>query len=306
MTKRFRFVAVVLALLAVVALAGGYTVWAQSPSPTPQTPTTPGPQQPKGMWNGGRGMYRGFGSQAELAAVAKALNMTTDQLVAQLRSGKTIADLAQAAGVDLQTVYNAAQAARVTAQKANIEAAVSAGNLSRQKADWMIAGLDKGYYNQGQAFPLGGYSVAQAQRAAIAQALKLTPEQLTVQLWAGKSISDLATAAGVNLTDVQNAAQAARVKAMTDQVNAAVTAGTISQDQGNWLLQGLQAGYLNQGGQGLGGMRGPGGMRGFGGFGGEMHGGRGGHGMGGRFGAPNGNPNTPNPSATPGNSNTSA
>src|SRR5579859_3189313 len=104
-----------------------------------------------GGFGGGPGGGPGFGvpglgSDAGLAAAAKALNMTTADLTTQLRGGKTLADLATAAGVPLKTVTDAVAAANVAVTKAAIEAAVTAGTLTRDKADWLETGLDKGYW----------------------------------------------------------------------------------------------------------------------------------------------------------------
>lgn len=98
---------------------------------------------------------------------------------------------------------------------------------------------------------------------AVAAALKLTPEQLFEQLHAGKTLSEIATAQGVDLSAVQTAVKDAQVKVMKDKIAAAVTAGTITQDQADWLNQGLDKGYF-MGGHGFGfgfDRRGHGGMK---------------------------------------------
>ena len=99
------------------------------------------------MLHGG-GPGGGFG-QAGLEAAAKALGMTVDDLTSRLRAGDTLADLAQEKGVDLQTVQDAVKAANVAAAKAAIEQAVTDGNMTRDKADWLLQGLDKGYWGPG-------------------------------------------------------------------------------------------------------------------------------------------------------------
>ena len=89
----------------------------------------------------------------------------------------------------------------------------------------------------------------------------------------GKTLSEIATAQGVDLSAVQAAANASKVQAMKDKIAQAVKDGTITQEQADWLLQGLDKGYLFGGkgfglgfggrGHGRGGMMMPG-MRGFG------------------------------------------
>jgi hypothetical protein len=102
---------------------------------------------------------------------------------------------------------------------------------------------------------------------AMAQALNLTPTGLFEKLHEGKTLADIAKEQGVDLTKVQEAANAERVQAMKDAIAQAVNDGKITQAQADWLLKGLEQGYLgkNKGfgfGFGHGGGRG---MRGFGG-----------------------------------------
>ena len=99
----------------------------------------------------------------------------------------------------------------------------------------------------------------------IAKALNLTPTQLFEQLHSGKTLSEIATAQGVDLSAVQTALNASRIQALKDKIAQAVTDGTITQDQANWLLQGLDKGWAF-GGKGFGfGFEGHGrGMRGMG------------------------------------------
>jgi hypothetical protein len=83
---------------------------------------------------------------------------------------------------------------------------------------------------------------------AEAGALKMTPDQLFDALHSGKSLSAIATAQGVQLSAVQQAAQAAAKQQFTNAINQAVSSGRITQDRANWMLQGLQNGWLGGGG----------------------------------------------------------
>jgi hypothetical protein len=100
----------------------------------------------------GRGGLCGTAGQE---AAAKALGITTDELSTQLRSGQTLSDLATAAGVDEQTVKDAVTTACTEATKTAIEQAVTDGTLTREKADWLLEGLDKGYWGAGSGDGLG-------------------------------------------------------------------------------------------------------------------------------------------------------
>ncbi len=89
--------------------------------------------------NGARpGMFFGFkDSAAELEAVAAALNMKPADLQAQLRSGKTLADVATAQKVDQAKVKQAI----IDAEKAEIQREVQDGIITQAQADRMLANL---------------------------------------------------------------------------------------------------------------------------------------------------------------------
>jgi hypothetical protein len=86
---------------------------------------------------------------------------------------------------------------------------------------------------------------------AAAQALGMTSEELSAQLWAGKSLAEIAEEKGVDLVELQNtvqaAVQAARDTAMRDAINQAVENGSITQEHADWLLEGLDKGFLPNG-----------------------------------------------------------
>lgn len=101
----------------------------------------------------------GLRSEAALAAAADALGLTVEDLQLQLRAGESLADLADEAGVDLQVVLDAVTAANVLATRDSIAAAVADGSMTQAKADWLIAGLDAGYWggeSGGFGFGRGG------------------------------------------------------------------------------------------------------------------------------------------------------
>jgi hypothetical protein len=135
-------------LLAVAMLFGAVSVttaFAQDGTP----PTPPDGQFGDGPGHGGRGM-----GQAELEAAAEVLGMTSDELSAALQEGKTLEELATAAGVDIQDVKDAISAVRETEMRARIEAGVADGTISQEKADWLLEGLDKGFLD-GPGFGFG-------------------------------------------------------------------------------------------------------------------------------------------------------
>jgi hypothetical protein len=112
---------------------------------------------PSTLFHGrGPGGGRGLGLEG-LQVAAEALNMTTDELISALRSGKTLEEIATEAGVDLQTVQDAIQAARATELHDRIQQALDAGTITREHADWLLEGLEKGFIGGPGDFGLGGH-----------------------------------------------------------------------------------------------------------------------------------------------------
>ncbi len=125
-----------------VPAAGTVLAQAQDQSQMPPATTTAPSREGRGF---GKGFGMRMGDETTLKAAAEALEMTADELSTQLRGGKTMADLAEEKGVALADVQAAVEAAQKAASKDAIEQAVTDGTLSREKADWMLEGIDKGY-----------------------------------------------------------------------------------------------------------------------------------------------------------------
>ncbi len=79
---------------------------------------------------------------AELNAVAKALSMTTTDLMTQLRAGKSLSDLESAKGVSDATVKAAAK----QAAKGVLDSAVKAGTITQAQEDRILQGIDSGRF----------------------------------------------------------------------------------------------------------------------------------------------------------------
>lgn len=95
-----------------------------------------GPEGPGGRHGGPRD---GAVHQAMFDAVAKALGLTSDQLITQLRSGQTLDQLAQAHNTTADAVAKAA----LTAAKAQLDADVKAGTLTQSQADTIYSRLQQ-------------------------------------------------------------------------------------------------------------------------------------------------------------------
>lgn len=96
----------------------------------------------------------------------------------------------------------------------------------------------------------------QVELEAAAEAFDMTVDELKTQLWGGKTLADLAEEKGIDLADVQAAVQAAQEAALRDKIEQAVEDGTITQKHADWLLEGLDKGFLADGfgfGHGMGG-----------------------------------------------------
>ena len=137
----------VLAALLVVGAVGATAAFAQEGTNSPMHRGGPG-----GEGRGGRGL-----GDAELAAAANVLGMTTDEVTSALQDGKTLQDLADDAGVDIEDVRAAIQAVHATEMRDRISQAVEDGTMTQDKADWLLEGLDNGYIGGGEGgFGFGG------------------------------------------------------------------------------------------------------------------------------------------------------
>jgi hypothetical protein len=107
---------------------------------------------------------------AELEAAAKVLGMTSDELSSALKEGKTLQELADAAGVKIEDVQAAIQAAHATELRDRIQQAVDDGTITRENADWLLEGLDKGFIGVPGAFGFGrhrhGFGVGPLEKPA--------------------------------------------------------------------------------------------------------------------------------------------
>jgi hypothetical protein len=136
--------------LSVIAifLIGAVAVFAQDDSATPPPYDDCGMmgEHGIGMMNGqGMGMMAGHGMMGDwdsneapmFLAIADALGLSPEELLAELEAGKTISEIATEQGVDIQLVYDAAIASHET-QLAEL---VEAGTITQEQADacqsWM-------------------------------------------------------------------------------------------------------------------------------------------------------------------------
>jgi len=206
--------------------------------------------------------------------LAKALGLTVTELETQVRSGKSLADIAKAQNVDIQKVKDAL----VADFTAHLDAEVKAGEHTQAEADAKLV-LFKARLDDmvNGVRPEGGHRMggkgAHAPRFAtedLAKVLGLSLADLNTQLQSGKSLADIAKAQDVSIDKVKDQLLAD----YTAKEQAEVASGEHTQAEVDakiaefkTRLDDMVNGVRPAGGPGMGDM-----------------GGRGGHGPGGRHG----------------------
>src|SRR5574341_35677 len=97
-----------------------------------------------------------------------------------------------------------------------------------------------------------GFGLGQVELDAAAKVLGMTTDELTSALQSGKTLEQLATDKGVDLQAVKDAINAAHREELRARIEQAVSDGTMTQEKADWLLEGLEKGFLDGPGFGLG------------------------------------------------------
>ncbi len=123
--------------------SGGLGMWARDGAPRMGMggrDGTSGVNRPDGFGRGAPGMMgggmmgAGISHIALLESAAKALNLSITQLDTELRSGKTLTEIASTQKVNLETVKNAV----LGTLKTELAAAVKAGSLTQAQSDQIL------------------------------------------------------------------------------------------------------------------------------------------------------------------------
>ncbi len=131
--RRFRRTLVAVGAGFAIALGGLGIASAQTgPGETTTTTTAPGDGEPR--HGPGRHALRGG-----LAAAARAIGISKEELRTAVRNGRSIAEVAQSKGVDVQKVIDAI----VAEAKDRLAAKVQSGALSQARADQKLANLSQ-------------------------------------------------------------------------------------------------------------------------------------------------------------------
>jgi len=148
-------------------------------------------------------------------------------VIQSLREGKTLTTLIEEAGQDVAVVKQAS----IDAATVAINEAVTAGNLTQERADQMITNLGtlidrlltgglKSGVEDGQG-PRGGGRIA----AIVAEATGLTIEEVRAEVAAGKTLADVLTSKNITV----DAFVETHLQTMKDRLAEQVTNGTITQ-----------------------------------------------------------------------------
>lgn len=247
----------VAAVAMTAALAGGALIGSTLGNPLASgaqdgtTTTTTAPADGNGAAPDGGGHGHGRGG-IDLEVAAETLGLTADEVRTQLQDGKSLAEIAEAQGVDKQDLIDAL----VAAGEARLDEAKAA--LPDQVAEAVDA-----THTPGEGGPGGDHGPGGGGRGAsldvAATTLGVTEDDLKTALRDGKTIADIAAEKGV---DVQTVIDALVADAKT-RIAAEVTDGSITQDEADQRLESLTeriTSFVNDGFQGgPGGHGGPGG-----------------------------------------------
>jgi len=196
------------------------------------TSTTTNPSDAHGGEPGFRGRLGPFigAGKDVLDAGAKALDLSTDDLLSKLSDGKTtIADVAKQQNVDVQTVIDAMAAVA----KSDITDLVN----NPLPTPPSFPGFPGGFKGPGIGFgfgPLGG--MKDDSLGAAAKALGITADELMNDLRNGQSIADVAKAKSVDVSKVIDAI----VSDAQSKIDTAVKDGHLTQDQATKLKTDLK------------------------------------------------------------------
>ncbi len=159
---------------------------------------------------GGPGDRDGRLSDEAIAAVADLLGMSADELTVAIKEdGKTLQELADEAGVDMQDVKD-----------------VLAEFKDERTRDYN--------FYEGESLTV------------IAETLGMTEAEVTAAIEAGSTLQDLADDAGVDIDDLKAALSGLKDDAMRERIQTALDEGNLTEDEANWLTEGIDKGFFSK------------------------------------------------------------
>lgn len=118
---------------------------------------TPGDARQCGLWGWAQD-FLGFGRGGRLPlfdAAADVLGLTPEELFSEMYAGKTIEEVAEAQGVEVDALQEALNQTRDEAMRDAIAEAVEEDEMSQEQADWLLEGMDQGFIPHGRVFVHG-------------------------------------------------------------------------------------------------------------------------------------------------------
>ncbi len=168
-----------------------------------------------------------------LPAAAAYLGVTPVALRTELRSGKSLAQIATAKGKSVDGL----ETALVAAIKTKVDAAKAAGKLDAARADRLLQRAPQLVERLVNAKPRARATRAKGARGGLLKAaatyLGVTNAQLVTDLRAGKSLAQVATAKSKSVDGLEQALLAA----LKQKVDAAVAAGRLDAARAQKLLE---------------------------------------------------------------------
>jgi len=168
-----------------------------------------------------------------LPAAAAYLDLTPVALRTELRSGKSLAQVATAKGKSVAGL----ESALVSALRSKVQAAKAAGKLDAARADRLLQRAPQLVERLVNATPRARAPRARAARGGLLKAaatyLGVTNAQLVTELRSGKSLAQVATAKSKSVDGLKQALLAA----LKQKVDAAVTAGRLDAARAQKLLE---------------------------------------------------------------------
>ena len=165
--------------------------------------------------------------------------LTPQEIRAQVQDGKTLAEVIEANGGDVDTVKDAV----LNAGTEQISHAVETGRITQERADRMTSNLpdliEHGLNGELFGNRVGRRPLRQASEQILvnitADETGLRPAQILQQLRDGSTLAEMITANGGNVDDAVTAA----VTAATERINDAVANGNMTQEQADELIASL-------------------------------------------------------------------
>jgi hypothetical protein len=209
-----------------------------------------------------RGLFRGSGPLWALVGVtADVTGLSEEDVVTALKDGQPIAAIAESQDVDPQEIVDAA----VAQAEARLQEAVDNGRLTEEQMDRILERLAEELPERLEepwepGGPAGGVLGRFGEGFwtaydAVAEVLGLEPEALFTELHDGKTMVEIAQEQDVEMEEVREALEEAGIEARKKAIERAVEDGRLTQERADWMIEGLEEGFV-PGRRGIGRGRG--------------------------------------------------